>query len=50
MERIWEKRERQEKRRNVVVMGFKVEGKSVKVRIKEILDQIEANVEVEKAR
>jgi len=41
------KRERQERKRNVI-KGFKEEGKSVKIRIKEIL--IGANMEVEKAR
>jgi len=43
--RAWEKRERQEKRRNIVIKGIKEEEKNVKIRLKEILEQVGANME-----
>jgi len=50
MERVWEKRERQERRKNLVIKGFKEEGKGAEARVKEIFEQIGARAEVEEVR
>ncbi|XP_032690436.1 microfibrillar-associated protein 1-like [Odontomachus brunneus] len=50
MEWSWERMERQERKRNVVVKGYKGEGKEVRNVIGEIFRSIGAEVKVEEAR
>jgi len=50
MERAWERKERQERKRNLIVKGLKEEGKDIKARVEEILERIGVKVEVEEAR
>jgi len=50
VERMWDRRERQERRRNVVVKGYKVDGRGVTSQIKEIFEKIRAEVEIDEIR
>jgi len=50
VERMWDRRERQERRRNVVVKGYKVDGRGMNIQIKEIFEKIRAEVEIDDIR
>jgi len=47
---MWERRERKERRRNVVIKGYKTEGGEVKSKIKEILKRMGVKVGVKEVR
>jgi len=50
MEGSWEWKERKERRRKVVVKGYKTEGKDVKSKVEEIIRRVGAEVTVEEVR
>ncbi|XP_039303090.1 ATP-dependent RNA helicase vasa-like [Solenopsis invicta] len=50
MEEMWEERDRKERKRRVVIKGYKAEGKDVKCKVEEILKRVGAEVKVEEVR
>lgn len=50
VEERWERRDRMERRRNVVIKGYKIRGGNVKEKVLEILKQVGAEVGVEEVR
>lgn len=50
MEGKWERKEREERRRNIIIKGIKIAGEKRKEAVEEILRDIGANVKVEEVR
>jgi len=50
VEEMWERRDRKERRRNVVIKGYRTGGEGVKATILEIIKRVGAEVGVEEVR